>query len=76
MLSHHPVLLVDDYRWHLDLGPLCNEISQHLGLDGHLRDVRNALIRQLECLLRDSSSGILVLDDLTEGEGHHDPHRM
>ena len=33
---HRPILLVDDYRWHLDLGPLCNEISQHLGLDSYL----------------------------------------
>ena len=33
---HRPVLLVDDYWWHLDLGPLYNEISQHLGLDGRL----------------------------------------
>ena len=32
---HRLVLLVDDCWWHLDLGPLCNEISQHLGLDGH-----------------------------------------
>ena len=24
---HHPVLLVDDRWWHLDLGPLCNKIS-------------------------------------------------
>ena len=24
---HRLVLLVDDHWWHLDLGPLCNEIS-------------------------------------------------
>ena len=31
---HCPVLLIDDCWWHLDLGPLYNKISQHLGLDG------------------------------------------
>ena len=30
---HRLVLLVDDYQRHLDLGPLYNKISQHLGLD-------------------------------------------
>ena len=33
------VLLVDDCWRHLDLGPLCNKISQHLGLDGHPRGI-------------------------------------
>ena len=46
-----PVLLVDDRWWHLDLGPLCNEISQHLGFDGRLGGKRNALTHQLECPL-------------------------
>ena len=36
---HLLVLLVEDYWWYLDLGPLCNEISQHVGLDGHLRGI-------------------------------------
>ena len=31
---HRLVLLVNDRWWHLDLGPLYNKISQHLGLDG------------------------------------------
>ena len=70
------VLLVDDRWWHFDLGPLYNEISQHLGLDGHPRGIQNALTHQLECPLRDSSHGILVLDDFAKGEGHHDYHRM
>ena len=60
----------------LDLGPLCNEVSQHLGLDGRPRGIRNALTHQLECPLHDSSHGILVLDDLAKGEGRHDRHRM
>ena len=34
------------------------------------------MTHQLECPLCDSSHGILVLDNLTEGEGHHDRHRM
>ena len=73
---YHLVLLVDDRWWHLDLGPLCNEISQHLGFDGRPGGIRNALTHQLECPLHDSSRGILVLDDLAKGEGHHDHHRM
>ena len=73
---HRSVLLVDDRWWHLDLGPLCNKISQHLGLDSLLGDIRNALTHQLECPLRYSSCGILVLDDLAEREGHHDHHWM
>ena len=36
---HRPVLLVDDCWRHLDLGPLCNEISKHLGLDGRLEGI-------------------------------------
>ena len=32
---HRLVLLVDGCWRHLDLGPFYNEISQHLGLDGH-----------------------------------------
>ena len=34
------------------------------------------MTHQLECPLRDSSYGILVLDDLAEREGRHDHHRM
>ena len=61
---------------HLDLGPLCNEISQHLGLDGRLGGIQNALTHQLESPLRDPSHGVPVLDDLAEREGHYDRHRM
>ena len=64
--------MVDDRWWHLDLGPLYNEISQHLRLDGHLGGIRNALTHQLERPLCDSSHGILVLVDVTEREGCHD----
>ena len=60
----------------MDLGPLYNEISQHLGLDGRPRGISNALTHQLECPLRDSSCGILVLNDLAEREGRHDRHQM
>ena len=73
---HRLVLLVDDCWRHLDLGPLCNEISQHLGLDSHPGEIQNALTHQFECPLCDSSCGILVLDNLTEGEGRHDHHWM
>ena len=73
---HHLVLLIDDCRWHLDLGPFCNEIGQHLGLVGHPRDIQNALTHQLECPLCDSSCGVPVLDDFIEREGCHDRHRM
>ena len=73
---HHPVLLVDDRWWHLDLGPLCHEISQYLGFDGRPGGICNALTHQLECPLRDSSHGIPVLDDLAEKEGRHDYHWM
>ena len=66
--------MVDDRRWHLDLDPLCNKISEHLGLDGRPGGIRNALTHQLECPLRDSSCGIPVLDDLAEREGRHDRH--
>ena len=71
---HRLVLLVDDRWWHLDLGPLCHEICQYLGFDGCLGGIRNALTHQLECPLHDPSRGILVLDDLTEGEGCLDCH--
>ena len=40
---HHPVLLVNNCSRYLDLGLLCNEISQHLGLDGRSGGIRNAL---------------------------------
>ena len=73
---HRPVLLVDDRWWHSDLGSLYNEISQHLGLDGHLGGIRNALTHQLECPLHDPSYGILVLNNLAEGEGCHNYHWM
>ena len=64
--------MVDDRWWHLDLGPLCNEISQHLGLDGRLGGICNALTHQLECPLHDSSYAISGLDDLTKREERHD----
>ena len=73
---HHSGLLVDGCWRHLDLGPFYNEISQHLGLDGRPGGIRNALTHQLECPFCDPSRGILVLDDLAEGEGHHDHHWM
>ena len=73
---HHLVLLIDDRWWHLDLDPFCDEISQHLRLDGHPGGIRNALNHQLGCPFRGSSHGILVLDDLAKGKGHHDRHRM
>ena len=73
---HRLVLLIDDCWWHLDLSPLCHEINQYLGFDGRPGGIRNALTHQLECPLHDSSRGILVLDDLTEGEGCHDCHWM
>ena len=44
---HRPVLLIDDCWWHLDLSPLHDKISQHLGLDGHPGGIRNALTHQL-----------------------------
>ena len=65
---HRPVLLIDDRRWHLDLGPLYDEVSQHLGLDRRSGGIRDALIHQLECPLCGSSRGILAMDDLVEGE--------
>ena len=71
---HRPELLVDDCWRYLELGPLYNEISQHLGLDGRPGGIRNALTHQLECPLGDSSCGIPVLDDLAEREGRHDRH--
>ena len=40
---HCLVLLIDDRWWHLDLGPFHDEISQHLGLDGRLGGIHNAL---------------------------------
>ena len=73
---HRPVLLVDDRWWHLDLGPLCNEINQHLGFNGRPGGIRNALTHQLEHPFHGSSRGVLVLDDLTEGERHHDHQQM
>ena len=73
---HHLVLLVDDRWWHLDLGPFRDKISQRLRLDGRPRGIRNALAHQLECPFHDSSRGILVLDDLTEGERRHGCHWM
>ena len=71
---HRPVLLVDDYLRQLDLGPLYNKISQHLGHDGRPGGICKALTHQLECPLCDSSRDILILDDLAEGEGRHDHH--
>ena len=68
---HRPVLLVNDCWWHLDLGPFCDEISQHLGLDGRSGGICNALTHQLECPFRGSTHGILVLDDLAKGERCH-----
>ena len=73
---HHPVLLINDRWWHLDLGPFHDEISQHLGLDGCLGGICNALTHQLESPFHGSSHGVLVLDDLAEGEGRHDSHWM
>ena len=50
------------------------KISQHLGLDGRPRGIRNALTHQLECPLSDSFCGIPILDDLTKREGRHNHH--
>ena len=61
---HCPVLLIDDHRWCLDLGPFRDEVSQHLGLDCHSRGIHDALIHQLELPLGGSSHGVLALDDL------------
>ena len=68
--------MIDDCWWHLDLGPFYDEISQHLGLDGRLGGKHNALTHQLKRPFHSSSHGVLVLDDLTEGEGRHDRHWM
>ena len=73
---HCPVLLIDDRRWCLDLGPFRDEVSQHLGLDGPPGGIRNALTHQLERPFRGSAHGVLVLDDLAKGEGRHDHHWM
>ena len=73
---HRLILLVDDRRWHLDLGPFRNEVSQHLGLHHCSVGIRNALIHQLERPLYGSSHGVLALDDLTEGERRYDCHRV
>ena len=73
---HRPVLLIDDRRWRLDLGPFRDEVNQHLGLDRRSGGIRNALIHQLERPLCGSSHGVLALDDLTEGERRHDHHRV
>ena len=76
-----PSKYIVQYSWSTTAGGiwtglLCNEISQHLGLDSHPGSIRNALTHQLECPLHDSSYGILVLDDLIEREGCHDHHQM
>ena len=76
-----PSKYIVQYSWSTTAGGiwtglLCNEISQHLGLDGHPGSIQNALTHHLECPLHDSSCGIMVLDDLTKREGHHDHHRM
>ena len=73
---HRPVLLIDDRRWHLDLGPFRDEVSQHLGLDRRSGGIRDALIHQLECPFCGSSCGVLAMDNLVEGERHHDCHRV
>ena len=73
---HRPTLLIDGRRWHLDLGPFDHKVSQYLRLDGCSWGIRDTLTHQLEHPFHGSSHGILVLDDLTEGEGHHDCHRM
>ena len=73
---HRLVLLIDNRWWHLHLGPFHDEISQHLGLDGRLGGIRNALTHQLKCPFCGSSRGFLVLDDLAEGKECHDYHWM
>ena len=61
---------------HLDLDPFHDEVCQHLGLDRCSGGIHNALIHHLECPFCGSSHGILALDDLIEGERHHDRHRV
>ena len=73
---HCSVLLVDDHRWYLDLGPFRDEVSQHLGLDRCSGAICDALIHQLECPLCSSSHGVLALDDLTEAERCHNRYGM
>ena len=73
---HCLVLLIDHRWWYWDLDPFHDEISQHLGVDGCPRGICNALTHQLERPFHGSPCGVLVLDDLTEGEGRHDRHRV
>ena len=61
---HRLVLLIDDRRWCLDLGPFRDEVNQHLGLDRRSGGIHDALIHQLERPLCGSSYGVLALDDL------------
>ena len=71
---HHPVLLIDNRWWCLDLGPFHDEVSQHLGLDCRSGCIRDALVHQLECPFCGSPRGVLAMDDLAEGERRHDCH--
>ena len=60
--------MIDDHRWHLDLGPFGHKVSQYLRLDGRSWGVCDALIHQLERPFHDSPHGFPVLDNLAEGE--------
>ena len=73
---HRPILLIDDRRWCLDLGPFGDEVGQYLGFDHRSGGICDALIHQLECPLCSSSHGVLALDDLAEGERRHNRHGM
>ena len=61
---HRPKLGLDLHLWKLGVGPLYDEISQDLGLDGFTWCVCKSLTHELDRPFGDPPSGLPVLDDL------------
>ena len=60
-----PSKYIIQYSWSMTAGGIWTSVHS---------TTKSALTHQLECPFYGSSCGILVLDDLTEGEGRHDRH--
>ena len=64
---HHPVLGASSGDGLLDLGPLSDEISQHLRLNSRPASEFNGVSAELDSPLDDTAIGLFVAEDAPRG---------
>ena len=65
---HHPVLGAGGSDGLLDLGPLSDEISKRLRLDGRPASEFNRVSAELDSPLDDTAIGFFVVENVPQGE--------